>query len=467
MELYVLDGLLRRTTVVDSFDSVIWTERYNDVGDMTLNIHSSQANRNLLTTGTLLAMNLSSRVMMIETVEDKSDSSGNKTLILTGSSIEIILEDRVARDSVSTGETIEPKWVITGLPADIARQIFQSVMVNGILDAFDILPFYAPGNLYPADTLPEPSTVATVSLPLGTVLSSLKLICKTYDLGFRIVRNLDNSQLLFNVYSGNDRTTGQSALPAVVFAANLDNLINSTYLTSIKLYKNVAYVFCPDAATKAYSDSIDPTTSGFGRRILMVEAQDIKYPIRTYTVTSDQQSAIRAAMSLATSLQPAQDALNRLVQKVRLLAGDANIIIQSAAYLSASQSAYVSNAISTSQAYEAGEYAALLQVLEARGIQELAKHNSITAFDGEIPKTGSYVYEVDYRLGDITEIRNQDGVVTNVRVTEQIFSQDRNGEKSYPTLSSRLVITPGVWFSWDANQHWIDVVDTQHWGDLV
>jgi hypothetical protein len=105
-------------------------------------------------------------------------------------------------------------------------------------------------------------------------------------------------------------------------------------------------------------------------------------------------------------------------------------------------------------------------LLTARGVQELAKNNNITAFDGEIPEFSTYRYDVDYYLGDIIEVRNEDGVVNNVRVTEQIFSQDASGEKSYPTLSSRLVITPGVWAAWDSNQEWADVPDTEHWEDL-
>ncbi len=63
-------------------------------------------------------------------------------------------------------------------------------------------------------------------------------------------------------------------------------------------------------------------------------------------------------------------------------------------------------------------------------------------------------------------MRNIDGIVNQVRVTEQIFSQDATGEKAYPTLASRLVITPGVWGAWDANEDWADVDDAEHWDDL-
>lgn len=474
MELYVLDSLLRRTAVVDSFDSVVWTERYNDVGDMTLNIHSTLATRNLLVTDTLLSSNVSRRVMMIKTVEDKVAANGTKTLVITCSSIEILLDDRVARDTLSTGTTLEPNWVITGLPAAIARQVFQNVMVDCVLDPGDALPFYHTGNMYPADTIAEPSTSVPLSIAPGSVLAALKSICQTYDLGFRITRNLDNSQLFFNVYSGNDRTTAQTANPAVVFAPNLDNLLNSSYLTSTKQYKNVCYIFCPDAAAKVYDAGIDPSVAGFSRHVLVVSVSDINYPDRNvgpaYVVSATQLASVKVAQGLSTTTQLQSDSLGKIGSLKRLLPQDLvninTVKTLTGTTLTTAQVTDITNAVNQSVAYNPTEDAAINVLLQARGQQELNKYNNITAFDGQIPQIGSYKYDVDYFLGDILEVRNEDGIVNNVRVTEQIFSQDPSGEKSYPTLSSRLVIAPGMWASWDSNQQWDDLPDTEHWADL-
>lgn len=479
MELYVLDSLLRRTAVVDSFESVVWTERFNDLGDLTLNIHSTRANRNLLPQGTLLSCNKSTRVMKIETVENKTGQDGSQLLVLTGSSLEILMDDRVAKDTLSAGTTASPKWVITGLPADTARKIFTDIMVTGILDVYDKLPFYAVGNIYPADTIPEPADSVDISLDPQSVFAALKTICQTYDIGFRICRNADNSQLFFNVYSGNNRTSGQTVFPAVVFSPGLDNLMESSFLTSGKQYKNLAYVFCPDAALKVYGAGIDPSTAGFQRRVLMVNATDIKYPDRktagpagvpAYTVTANQQTSIKTAQTLSTTTQLQSNSLAKITSMQRLLDQDVvninTVIGLVGSTLTAPQIADVTTAREVSIGYNPTEDAAIDALLTARGLQELQKHNNVTAFDGQIPQVGSYKYDFDYYLGDIVEVHDQDGIVNNVRVTEQIFSQDASGEKNYPTLSSRLVITPGVWAAWDSNQQWADVDDTEHWADL-
>lgn len=480
MELYVLDSLYRRSVVVDTFESCVWVERFNEVGDITLNVLSSLGNRNLLTPGTYLSMNKSKRVMKLDTVEDRIGSDGAKLLICTGSSIENIMDERPARDSILTGLTASPKWIITGLPAAIARQLFANIMVAGQLDIGDKLPFYTVGNSYPADNIAEPSGVVSLSLDPVNLLSALKTICQTYDLGFRITRNADTSQLFFNVFSGTDRTASQTTNPPVVFAYNLDNLNDSAYLTSTKLYRNIAYVFGADSSLKVYGLGIDPLTAGFYRRVLTVSASDLKYTDRmgagsggvpAYTVTVAQQNSVKSAQSLATTTQFQQESLTKLAKMQRLLAQDDvninTVVTLVGTALTAGQISDINTAKTVSHSYDATETAAYNVVLTARGIQELAKNNNVTAFDGEIPQYGSYVYDEHYYLGDLVEVRNVDGVVNQVRVTEKIFSEDANGEKDYPTLSSRLVITPGVWGAWDANQNWADVSDSSFWGDLT
>src|SRR5690606_343468 len=97
---------------------------------------------------------------------------------------------------------------------------------------------------------------------------------------------------------------------------------------------------------------------------------------------------------------------------------------------------------------------ALDVALEQKGKEELSKYKDVVAFDGEIPQSGSYIYGVDYELGDLVELRNRDGLATNMVVTEQIFISDEQGERSYPTLTTSLVITPGSWYAWDSSEVW-------------
>lgn len=107
-----------------------------------------------------------------------------------------------------------------------------------------------------------------------------------------------------------------------------------------------------------------------------------------------------------------------------------------------------------------GTDAAAIAKLEQKGREELSKYKPLQALDGELSQTSKYVYEVDYNLGDLIEIRNDEGSTNRMRITEQIFVDDAQGERSYPTLASDVFITAGSWAAWDVNGVWDTAVGT-------
>lgn len=377
MEIYTLDPLLRRQYVTDRFVSCIWTERWQSNGDFQLDLISTPQNRSRFKPDTYLALNKSNYVMRVETVEDDVDANGQKLLIVKGRSLEAILMDRVAF-SIEGDTTTTPKWIITDTPAAVARKVFHDICVTGILNAGDVIPFVTEGTFMPASTIAEPTDPITLEMEPTTVYEATSQICTSWNLGFRMLRRGDLSQLYYDIYAGSDRTSAQTTLPPVIFAPELDNLQNTKELTTIDSSKNVAYVYSPAGFAEVYAPGVDTTVDGFERRVLVVNASDI------------------------TSTTGLTAALNQ------------------------------------------------------RGYEELAKYRVLQAFDGEISQNSKFVYGRDYNLGDLVETRNTDGVTNNMRVTEQIFVEDQNGERSYPTLMLNTFINTGSWLSW-SNQTWYDL----------
>lgn len=387
MELYILDSLLRRTEVVDKFESLIWTERFADIGEFELNISSTRQSRAQFIQGTQLAINNSYRVMRVETTEDKTDADGKKILNVKGQSLEYMLKSRVAKKTMSN-LTVEPEWWVGGLPANVARQVFDDICRLGKLSLADIIPFIQPGTFLPASNIPEPATPIIAKLPPDSVYAVIKNLCDVYDLGFRLVRNFDTSQLYFDIYSGSDRTTKQSILPPVIFAPNFDNLQNTSELNTVKDSYNVAYVFSEVGFLEVYPDGVNPDdVTGFDRHVLMVEASD---------VTSETVNVLGA--------------------------------------------------------------------LEQAGKEALLQNRTLSAFDGELNQNSEYKYGTDYNLGDLCELRNEDGVIVDRRVSEQIFVCDVEGEKSYPTLMANDFILAGTWLT-AGDDVWADMLD-EHWADM-
>lgn len=388
MEVYILDSLFRYETVVDRFESLIWTERFSKMGDFELHTYSTLENRNRFLAGTRIAITDSDRVMTVETVEDKTDTDGRDILIFKGRSLEKVLEDRLARGTTDSLETT-PKWILTNPPADILRQMFHDVCVTGVLNAGDIIPGIVESSIYPVDTIGEPSTSITHEVDPMSLYTAMSNLADQYDMGFRIVRDPATLQRHFDVYMGSDRTTKQNTLPAVVFSKDLDNLQNTTEFTSIADYKNVAYVMSKVGFEVVYPLDIDPTVSGFERNVLWVKADDIE----------DADPAVATA---------------KMIQ---------------------------------------------------RGRAELAKHRRFSGFDGEHTRNSVYKYGRDYNLGDLVELQNRNGFATDMQVTEQIFVSDKEGDRSYPTLSVNQFITPGSWLAWDFNQEWDDLGADEYWAD--
>jgi hypothetical protein len=276
MEFWTLDSQLRKASVIEGYESFIWTERRSAWGDFEIHMAATQSARSLLPAGTMLGMSLSTYMMTVETITDTVGDDGAENLKITGRSLEAILDDRIA---MSTGQVSDivtnPKWVLTDTPGNIIRAVFQYICVDVSLDSGDVIPFYHSGTILPAGSITESSETIVANLDPTTVYTVAKTIADTYGLGFRLVRNGETSQVYFEVYTGDDRTSDQTSRDAVIFSPNLDSLSNVSKLTSNSAYKNLAYVIGKDQVKIVFGVGEDTTASGFARRVLVVNATNI------------------------------------------------------------------------------------------------------------------------------------------------------------------------------------------------
>lgn len=375
MDIYILDSQYRQVDVIDKHESFIWAERFREWGDFELKIQSTNESRTKIKRGVRLFIEESYRVMIVETIHDSIDEEGRRILKATGRSLESILEDRLARDTMAD-LTTEPKWIWEDPPALIANSIFNHICVSPALDPGDVIPGIGiASEIFPPDTIPFPSDTVIYEIDMMSLYQAIRDLCFIYRMGFRIVRDL-TGMLWFDVYMGSDRTTLQTDVPAVVFSPGFDNLANVTELSSDALYKNAAYVISPVGSEIVYSDDVDSSVEGFDRKVLFIKAEDITDP----------------SPSIASDL-----------------------MIQ-------------------------------------RGKDELAKHRKLVAFDGVLTRNSGYEYGVDYNLGDLLEYQNETGTRSVMRVTEQIFISDAEGDRSYPTLEIDTVVVTGSYDAWPPDE---------------
>lgn len=394
MEILILDKLLRPIDVVDVFESMIFTERFSEVGDFQLVVPSISGNRRRFVTGMWIMITDSNRVMEVLTIEDKTDAEGRAVLTIKGTEILNVLSRRLAL--FMDGEAIAPVWWIEDAPAEVMRIIFNEICLFGSVSPLDVIPFLYAGNTYPEDNIPEPTTIIKWEQKPATVLEAQKELSDIYDLGFRLYKDPNMSRLHYNVYAGSDRTTNQTVYPPVIFSPDMENLANTTEFTDTSSAFNVIHVIL------TYKNELE-----------------VEITVTLYVNENE--------------LSPPEGFDRRVKQ----------LVLSS-----------VPEEITDIEAW-------MIQ----SGKDELMKSRPINAFDGQINQTTQYVYERDYYLGDLVEMRAENGATAFMRVEEFIHVEDLQGARSYPTLTTKGFAAAGTWDSWQYDVEWNAMGEDQFWAN--
>lgn len=371
MDLYTLDASFQPLDAIDTFESVVWTERYSAAGDVSLVVPATPNMISQLANGVFLGLAGTKEAMFIE-----NQSIDKGLMTVTGKTILNFLNERVVRTIWSQEVRV---WNMVDTAGQIMATLVYYMCING-----DVSPpvgylttAYDDGIERSLNEIPNLSLgdidvsgpAVAVTVQFAPIYDQIKTIAETAKLGMSIYIDNVNS-LKFRVYRGLDRTSGQTDRPMVKFSSALDTLINVKELYSIAGYKTVCYALAPQfpggytihAANKAYVPGAEAYV-GFARRVLMIFVEDL-----TNTNWS-------------------------------------------------------------------GTLAELNAILDQRARDGLANNNYSKLVDGEVVPQSEFKYGIDYGLGDIIELEGQSGLTQNARVTEYIRSQDATGERGYPTLS--------------------------------
>lgn len=263
MEVYVLNTKFESVAVIDEFESLIWTDRYDESGDFELFVAMDRTLLNYLKQDYYLWNAESEHMMIIEQINITSNVEDGNKLIVTGRSLESILDRRIVwGQRILTGNmqdaicTLLQENIIT--PSISERKIDNFIFTyseNSKITALTIDTQYTGDNLY-------------------EIISTL---CKKNNIGFKIVLN-DKDQFEFMLYAGEDRSYEQTKNPFVIFSPDFENIINSNYLESYKTMKNVTLVAGEGEGAARKTISVG-SASGLTRRELFTDARDISSDI--------------------------------------------------------------------------------------------------------------------------------------------------------------------------------------------
>ncbi len=259
MELLVLDTNFESVTIVDSFESLIWTDRYCAYGDFELHLPVNSELISNLKENYYLWLKESQHVMIIEETSIISDTENGDYLVVTGRSLESLLERRIVWEQTT----------LTGnFQTGIKKLITEAVISPSISDR-------KISNFIFQDSTDEVVTALTISVQLtgDELYTAIAKLCALNDIGFRITLT-DQNQFAFELYAGVDRSYEQLANPFVIFSPNYENIINSNYYTSNTNLRNITLVAGEGEGTDRTTTTVGSGT-GLTRREVYTDARDV------------------------------------------------------------------------------------------------------------------------------------------------------------------------------------------------
>lgn len=259
MNLMILNTDLDAISIVDIYESFIWTDRYYEYGDFELYTSMTDTILNFIRQDYYVQNRESEHVMIIEKIHIASDTEDGNHITVTGRSLESILDRRIVWGQKTLSgnfqngiKTLLNENIIS--PSDSSRKISNFIFeasTDAAITSLTIDAQYTGDNLY-------------------DVISKL---CSERSIGFKVTLN-EQKQFVFKLYAGTDRSYDQTTNPYVVFSPNFENIINSKYVESKSSLKTITLVGGEGEGSARRYTTVG-SGSGLDRRELFTDARDI------------------------------------------------------------------------------------------------------------------------------------------------------------------------------------------------
>lgn len=256
---------------INGYSSVMWTERYADCGEVSIEAPLSTGLRDILPTGCFISHVETSEVMIIENHEINETNDSDPVLKITGRSFESYLENRLiglnqARQSSTRADynmALDATWnqVITLINSHIQNTQDPNDGLANVRAASGMTGVIGAG-----------TREARIIEP-GTVLDRVQELLPIDDIGIKTIRRSNfgfpggsNTDTILSVYNGQDLSS------KITFSWNAGDITSGDYLFSDRKFKNSALV------TGRYIQTIvdaTPAVTNYNRRFMKVNAQDM------------------------------------------------------------------------------------------------------------------------------------------------------------------------------------------------
>ena len=427
MDIYVYNPDLEQLGIIDQYKSLIWANRYKDLGDCELYVPATEENLNLLQVGNYLRRLDDDMICLIKRRELSTDVETGDYITVTAQDAKCLLDQRIVNQLYITKRTAY--YFLTHMITDFcidagAKRSFKKSNGNALLAL---------------DSTSGAWDGCDITASWENVGEKTREICDQFGYGYKAFLDDANAIIKIKVYKGTDRSAN------VIFSDAFENLASTEHDDDAT---NMGNVFRVCGEGEGYSRTtilMGDSNIGIDRYEVYVDARDI--------------SRSMSGSDLKTNYpgEVAQDGSGNYYWKVDYL----NIPIYTPEQLAELQITHPGGAIIT---YSYKQYYQLrtanvatlskstlddsdtvdvndliyLPFLYQRGAEKSYEYGRQKTFTGEISNVTFY-YKEDYFLGDIVTVINAYGITAQARVIEVIEVDDNNGYRIEPTFEFRSV----------------------------
>lgn len=421
IDIYVLNKNLEAIGIIDAYRSLIWSERYVEIGDCELYLPADAYNIDLLKKDRYLYRDSDHMVCRIDYVEITTDSEEGNYLIVKGSDTKKLCDQRVITKTMfckGSVETFLRKMITDTIisPSDSARKMKKS---NG-------------NDLVALATATGLTEKMDCQATWDNVGEKIREICETYGFGYRF--RLSSDILQASIIKGTDRRN------SVIFSDAYENLSSTDYIDDKTNMGNTAVVGGEGQGSKRTVVTLG-TYSGTDRYEIFQDSDAISRSVTYQDLTGTYTGGTVVSSSGSYYYQvPSLDAptydSNHLAWLQTNYPGGSLVTVDGQEYWRITN---VNIASVESASPDNNSTATLLDIiylssLLSSGADARSEYGEEIIFEGKVIPDITFIYGTDYYLGDIVTVENEYGIQNPARITEVIEVLDENGYSVEPTF---------------------------------
>ena len=426
-ELYIYDKELQPVGIIDTYQSLIWSTRYAELGDCEIYIEATSETLDVLRKDYFITRLDDDMVCQIKKVELDTNAETGNFLIVTGYDAKRFLDQRIVWGTATCDGSLE--------------LFIRDLVTDALISPDD------PGRAIPDFELGAAAgftEAMNAQVSYVNIGEKVREYCKKHGWGYRV--RLDSGKFKFELYEGIDRTD------EVVFSDQYENLATTEYIEDDTKLGNAALIAGEGEGSerlKEYAGSAE----GMDRHEIYVDAHDLSCHI-----TYEELITVYPIVENGGEGSIESDGSGGYVYKMGVL----DVLIVDENQLEELETDYPDGTVVTVsgndyyrvedvviadlpvESPESTETVVLREIIYSvylltRGYEKLSEFGQIVSFSGTVEPSTTFEYKKDYFLGDKVTVENEFGISAEARIVEIVEVADENGYRVEPKFEYKLI----------------------------